>query len=180
MLEVYDASVSVQGARLVNLSARAQVGTGDKMLIPGLVIGGSDPVRVLVRVVGPGLAGFGVTGALARPSMTLFSGQAQRLTNSGWSAGVQKADIAAAAASVGAFPLVEGSADCAALLTLQRGLHHPSFRSRQHDRRGVGGGLRRAVVPRSVLAQTSAAMRSALRLRQRATTRRHRASGESP
>ena len=123
LLEVYDAAVTVPGSRLVNLSARAQVGTGDKMLIPGLVIGGSDPVRVLVRVVGPGLAGFGVTGALARPSMTVFSGQAQRLTNTGWWAGVQKADIAAAAGSVGAFPLVEGSADCAALLTLSSGAY---------------------------------------------------------
>ncbi len=121
LIEAYDASLSVQGARLVNLSARAQVGTGDKILIPGLVIGGSDPVRVLVRAVGPGLSGFGVTGALARPSMTVFAGPTQRLTNTGWSAGVQKADIAAAAASVGAFPLVEGSADCAALLSLTSG-----------------------------------------------------------
>ena len=121
LIEAYDASVSVQGARLVNLSTRAQVGTGDKILIPGLVIGGSDPVRVLVRAVGPGLAGFGVTGALARPSMTVFAGPTQRLANIGWSASVQKADIAAAAAAVGAFPLLEGSADCAALLTLASG-----------------------------------------------------------
>lgn len=126
MLEVYDASVSVQGARLVNLSARAQVGTGDKMLIPGLVIGGSDPVRVLVRVVGPGLAGFGVTGALARPSMTVFrpGAEADQFRVVG---GCPKADIAAAAASVGAFPLVEGSADCAALLTLSSGAYTIKF-----------------------------------------------------
>jgi hypothetical protein len=55
--------------------------------------------------------------------MTVFSGQAQRLTNTGWWSGIQKADIAAAAGSVGAFPLAEGSADCAALLTLSSGAY---------------------------------------------------------
>jgi outer membrane protein assembly factor BamB len=123
LIEAYDAAVNAPGARLVNLSTRAQVGTGDNILIPGLVIGGSDAVRLLVRAVGPGLAAFGVSGALARPTLAVYSGSGQSpiLTNTGWSTGVLKADIAGAASVAGAFPLANGSADCAALLTLNPG-----------------------------------------------------------
>ncbi len=123
LVEAYDADANATGARLVNLSTRAQVGVGDNILIPGLVVGGSDPVRVLVRAVGPGLAGFGVEGALTRPTMSVFAGvsQSPMHTNSGWSGGVFKGDIAGAAAVVGAFPLEDGSADCAAIMTLSAG-----------------------------------------------------------
>lgn len=121
LIEAYDVAESSTSARLVNLSTRAQVGTGDKILIPGLVIGGTAPVRVLVRAIGPGLADFGVVGVLARPTMTVFSGSTPIHTNAGWSTALAKGDVAGAAALVGAFPLAEGSADCAALLTLSAG-----------------------------------------------------------
>ncbi len=121
LVEAYDTAVNSSAARLINLSTRAQVGTGDRVLIPGLVIGGIDPVRVLVRAIGPGLAKFGVTGVLARPTMTVFAESTQILTNAGWSTSLSKGDVAGASAIVGAFPLAEGSADCAALLTLNAG-----------------------------------------------------------
>jgi hypothetical protein len=125
LVEAYDAEPNATGARLVNLSTRAQVGTGDNILIPGLVVGGSDPLRVLVRVVGPGLTAFGVDGALARPTMSVFFGAKGNLmlTNTGWSVGVLKGDIAGAAVVVGAFPLADGSTDCAALMTLSSGAY---------------------------------------------------------
>lgn len=134
------------GARLVNLSTRAQVGTGDKILIPGLVIGGSDPVRVLVRAIGPGLTAFGVSGALARPTMTVFSAATQKAigSNTGWSGGADKGDIAGAAAVVGAFALADGSADCAALLTLTSGAYTIQVS-------GVGGTTGEALVEVYVL-----------------------------
>lgn len=146
LIEAYDADVGAPGARLVNLSTRAQVGTGDKILIPGLVIGGSDPVRVLVRAIGPGLTAFGVSGALTRPTMTVFSAATQKAigSNTGWSAGVDKGDIAGAAAVVGAFALADGSADCAALLTLTGGAYTIQVS-------GVGGTTGEALVEVYVL-----------------------------
>jgi hypothetical protein len=58
---------------------------------------------------------------LARPTMTVFAESTQILTNAGWSTSLSKGDVAGASAIVGAFPLAEGSADCAALLTLNAG-----------------------------------------------------------
>ncbi len=58
-------------SRLVNLSARGFVGTGDQVLISGFVITGSDPIRVLVTARGPSLTALGVSGALADPALSL-------------------------------------------------------------------------------------------------------------
>lgn len=55
--------------RLVNVSARAHVGTGDDVLISGFFVQGGEPVRVLVTGRGPGLTG--VTGALADPMLAV-------------------------------------------------------------------------------------------------------------
>src|SRR5690606_21955431 len=49
-------------ARLANLSGRALVGTGDHILIPGFVVEGATPRRVLIRAVGPTLAAYSVSG----------------------------------------------------------------------------------------------------------------------
>ena len=60
-------------ARLVDLSARANVGTGANVLIAGFVVGGSGPKRqLLIRGIGPTLAQFSVTGPLARPQLVLL------------------------------------------------------------------------------------------------------------
>src|SRR3954471_13068113 len=62
------------GARPYNLSARAQVRTGDSVLIGGFIVGGSVPKRVLLRAIGPSLAtnGVGFPGRLMDPTLTLF------------------------------------------------------------------------------------------------------------
>src|SRR5207253_1089607 len=67
LAEIYDASASGFGAstpRLVNVSARAQVNTGDGVLIAGFVVSGTAPRTVLIRAVGPTLGTYGVVGAL--------------------------------------------------------------------------------------------------------------------
>jgi|GEM_PF-434410 len=124
LIEAYDADPNTSGARLINLSTRAQVGRADdQSLIAGLVVGGTAPVRLLVRGVGPGLAGFGVNGILARPELKVFSGASVVLTNVGWTSSVLRGDMAGAAKVVGAFPLAAESADCAAIVTLQPGAY---------------------------------------------------------
>ena len=59
--------------RLVNLSTRARVETGDGVMIGGFVVNGSAPKRILVRVLGPSLAAVGVTGTLSNPSVEVFN-----------------------------------------------------------------------------------------------------------
>ncbi len=109
---------------LVNLSARAFVGTGDSVLVPGLVIGGTASRRVLVRAVGPTLGTFGVSGFLADPTLTVFRGMTNLATNDNWSepAG-SSAATALAATQAGAFALPAGSRDSALVLTLAPGAY---------------------------------------------------------
>lgn len=57
--------------RLVNVSARGQVGTLDNVLISGLYVAGNEPVRVLVTARGPGMAP-AVPGTLADPVLSIY------------------------------------------------------------------------------------------------------------
>jgi hypothetical protein len=120
LAEIYDATAaSAFGAstpRLVNVSARTQVGTGDNLLIAGFVVGGQTPVRVLIRAVGPTLAAFGVGGVLADPKLDVFSGSTVVASNDNWDA-----PTAANFSRVGAFAFTAGSRDAALVATLQPG-----------------------------------------------------------
>jgi len=69
--------------RLGNISTRGFVGTGQNVLIGGFVIGGG-PKLVLIRVLGPGLASFGITAPLMDPTVTLYKGQTSIEANTGW------------------------------------------------------------------------------------------------
>ncbi len=120
LAEVYE--VSSAGAHLVNISTRAYVGTGSNVEIAGIVVTGGSPAYVLVRAVGPALTQFGVSGVLAKPSLSVTDSSGNTVaTNTGWSTGSNAASVASATATVGAFALPSGSADCALLLTLQPG-----------------------------------------------------------
>ncbi len=111
-------------SRLLNLAARAQVGTGADVLIPGFVIGPGASKTVLIRAVGPTLGVFGVGGALTSPVLTLFdSAQRPLATNTRWGTAANAADIRTTAPRVGAFALPEGSADSVVLATLAPGAY---------------------------------------------------------
>ena len=70
--------------RLANLATRGFVGSGDQVLIGGLVISGTSPKNVVIRAKGPSLANFGVTGTLQDPFLQLFSGGTQIDTNNNY------------------------------------------------------------------------------------------------
>jgi probable HAF family extracellular repeat protein len=57
---------------LLNISARAFVGTGSNAAVGGFMIGGTGTKQVLIRGFGPTLADFGITGALANPTLELY------------------------------------------------------------------------------------------------------------
>jgi hypothetical protein len=63
-----------QSARLQNISTRAQVGTGEKVLIGGFIITGNEPKKVIVRGRGPSLLGFpGITDPVHNPIIELYN-----------------------------------------------------------------------------------------------------------
>jgi outer membrane protein assembly factor BamB len=115
LVEVYDARGGDETSKVVNLSTRGLVGLNDDILIAGFVVGGSAPMRLLLRGIGPGLTQFNVAGALARPKLEIFRDATSLRTNTGWTTDGYRNDLLVAAASVAAFPLAEGSADAAVI-----------------------------------------------------------------
>jgi hypothetical protein len=80
--------------RLVNLSSRGIVGTGENVLIGGFINRGGG--RVVLRALGPSLGAFGVANPLADPVLTLKDNNGATLAfNDDWQSS-QAADIAAA------------------------------------------------------------------------------------
>ncbi len=77
---------TVQGPALsMNISTRADVGTGEHVLIAGFIITGNDPKTVVLRGIGPSLGISGVTGVLADPMLELHdSTGALVATNDNW------------------------------------------------------------------------------------------------
>jgi hypothetical protein len=71
--------------KLLNISTRLRVQTGDAVLISGFIINGSESKTVLIRGIGPTLGDVGVTGALQNPTLTLFQGDTQLEINDDWS-----------------------------------------------------------------------------------------------
>jgi hypothetical protein len=120
LVELYDTGSGLS-PRLVNVSARNQVGTGDNILIFGFVIDGTGSKRVLIRGVGPTLStAFGLSGALADPRFEVFrSGSTTAVaSNDNWDA-----SLASTFTAVGAFQLTTGSRDAALVTSLTPGAY---------------------------------------------------------
>jgi hypothetical protein len=75
------------GPRVMNLSTRGSVATGDNVLINGFIIKGTDTQTVVLRALGPSLSGFGVPGALADPVLSVYNSSGTLIaTNDDWRA----------------------------------------------------------------------------------------------
>jgi sugar lactone lactonase YvrE len=81
LLEVYS---TLSG--LTNVSTRGFVGTGDHVLIGGFISsGGNGSLPVIIRALGPTLTQFGVSGALADPTLALVDGNGNVVaSNDNW------------------------------------------------------------------------------------------------
>jgi hypothetical protein len=125
LVEAYDADPDAPTAltrKLLNISTRGQVGTGDNVLIAGLVVDGPAPRRYLIRAIGPTLATYGVAGALDDPILQIYdSANTLIRENDDWDtppSGQQA--LLDAANAVGASPL-QVRRDSAMIITLQPG-----------------------------------------------------------
>lgn len=105
----------------VNFSTRLTVGTGGSVVITNFTVEGSVAKTVLVRAVGPTLASFGIAGALADPTLSVYnSSGALGATNDNWGG---TPALVSAFAAVGAFTLSPSSKDAAILLSADPGTH---------------------------------------------------------
>ena len=135
LVEAYDVSGGPL-PRLVNLSTRNRVGTGGDILIAGLALAGTGSKQLLIRAVGPSLAGFLVAGTLDDPVLQVFSAAGTLVAgNDTWDEG-----LTPLFQRTGAFPLPRGSRDAAVLVTLPAGATYTVHVS------GNGGGTGEALL----------------------------------
>ncbi len=84
LAEIYDFSQDVE-SKLTNISTRAQVLTGEDVLIGGVTVAGSSSLKLVLRTIGPSLSKYGVTDALQNPTMALYNSNGALLrTSDAW------------------------------------------------------------------------------------------------
>ena len=124
LCEIYDADTGTPTARLINISARADVLTGNSILIGGFTIGGATAETVLIRAVGPGLNDelpglFPLSAVLNQPVLSILDHTGAVIySNTVWGG---DATIAATFGATGAFSLNPAHADSVVLATLPPG-----------------------------------------------------------
>lgn len=70
--------------RLLNISTRLSVQTGDNVLIGGFIVTGNAPKRIIVRGLGPSLGAAGVPGAMSDPTLELHDASGLIASNDNW------------------------------------------------------------------------------------------------
>jgi hypothetical protein len=81
-------------AVLRNISTRGLVGSGQRVVIGGFIITGSEPKPVIVRAIGPSLRSSGVATALDDPVLTLYDkDRAAIASNDDWQASNQRSAL---------------------------------------------------------------------------------------
>ncbi len=78
---------------------------------------------MLIRADGPSLTAFGVTGALAKPVLSVYQGSKVIAQNTGWTTSSDAPAITSGGAEAGAFAFGATSADSAVLINLAPGLY---------------------------------------------------------
>jgi len=95
LVEVYDVD-SGPGSTLLNIATRGRVDVDPNAMIGGFILGGTESKRMLVRAIGPSLAGFGIPGTLADPILELRDSNGALLdSNDDWGSSPNQAEIQA-------------------------------------------------------------------------------------
>jgi hypothetical protein len=132
LVELYDTDsvAAFSPRRVINISTRGQVGSGQGQLTAGFMVSGSLPKKVLIRAAGPGLGAVASSLAgsvLADPMLRLVriqnSGNVVVRENDNWEMGNDASLVREAAAAVGAFAFATGSRDSAILINLPPGTY---------------------------------------------------------
>lgn len=100
LVELYD--LHTTDGRAGNISTRAQVLTGNNVMIGGFIVGGSQAKQVVARGIGPSLAQFGIAGPLNDPALELYNGAGTLVSsNNNWADGPDAGAIQAAGLAPG-------------------------------------------------------------------------------
>jgi hypothetical protein len=84
LIEFYDLEATGP-AKVVNISTRGFVLTGDNVMIGGLIISGNDPSQLVLRGIGPSLTEVGVPSVLPDPLLELHDGNGALIqANNDW------------------------------------------------------------------------------------------------
>ena len=84
LIEFYDLEAAGP-AKVVNISTRGFVLTGDNVMIGGLIISGKDPSQLVVRGIGPSLSDVAVPNVLPDPLLELHDGNGALIqANNDW------------------------------------------------------------------------------------------------
>ncbi len=87
----FTVNVLAAPGRLVQLSTRMQVGTGNNVLIGGFIMSGPSPKRLMIRGIGPST---GLGGALADPVLELYDNTGTVIaSNDNWNDASNRQDI---------------------------------------------------------------------------------------
>ena len=116
--------------RLLNISTRTQVLTGDNVLIAGFIIPEGGSKQVVLRAIGPSLADLGVNGTLLDPTLELHYSDGTTVPNDDWQ-DTQEVEIEA----TGLQP--SDAKESAIVATLEPGLYTAIVRG-SNDSTGVG------------------------------------------
>ncbi|HKP02217.1 MAG TPA: pectinesterase family protein [Chthoniobacterales bacterium] len=94
LVEVYDGDLPAD-SQLGNISTLGFAGTGDNVLIAGVVIGGPTAGQVVLRAIGPSLTAFGVANTLQDPMLQLYDANGSLTGNDDWGTSVNGQPIPA-------------------------------------------------------------------------------------
>jgi hypothetical protein len=114
--------------RLVNLSTRAQVGSGEKTFIAGFVVAGAESKKIIIRAVGPSLADHGIGEPVMHPTIAIFDKDGSPYEN-GYvypacvGCPTYESDLAESLIKAGAFPLPPGSNDVVKMMPFAPGAY---------------------------------------------------------
>ncbi|MDQ3082523.1 MAG: glycoside hydrolase, partial [Gemmatimonadota bacterium] len=129
LVEAYDLE-RTGNSRLANISSRGVAGTGENVIIGGIIIGagkgvnGTGTARILIRGIGPSLFGSGITGALLNPELQLVNSNGSSLAfNDDWKQ-TQQAEIEATGVPPG------DEREAAIIATLPRGAYTAVLRGK--------------------------------------------------
>lgn len=93
VIEGYE--LGANSAKLVNISTRGRVATGDGALIGGFIIQGSTAKKILIRAIGPSL-GTGLSHVLANPVLELRNSAGNLVSsNDNWATGALATQVSA-------------------------------------------------------------------------------------
>ena len=84
------------GPRALNLSTRGLVSVGDNVMIGGFIITGTEPKKMVLRALGPSLSGFGISGVLRDPVLSVHNSSHTLIaTNDNWQSDPGHSEITA-------------------------------------------------------------------------------------